>query len=241
VHRDVKPSNILLAHNDFAYLIDFGIARSTSDTALTSANTTIGTWAYMAPERFNTGQSAPSSDIYALACVLYQCLTGELPFPADTLEQVAVSHMVMPPPRPSQERDSIPTAMDHVIATGLAKQPADRYPSTRTFTNGLPNLQADYTVTTDCLRTGDRCMSYFHEPSDFRPLVFSSGNWTLDTQSEGDCPDGSVFNLKATGQYPLPQPPQNPIPTLTGRGQWEQSDPCAVSVGFDETFTRTGD
>jgi serine/threonine protein kinase len=70
VHRDVKPSNILLAHNDFAYLIDFGIARSTSDTALTSANTTIGTWAYMAPERFNTAEIQPSSDVYALACVL---------------------------------------------------------------------------------------------------------------------------------------------------------------------------
>jgi serine/threonine protein kinase len=60
VHRDVKPSNILLTPNDFAYLIDFGIARATGDTALTSANTTIGTWAYMAPERFNTGQSAPA-------------------------------------------------------------------------------------------------------------------------------------------------------------------------------------
>jgi serine/threonine-protein kinase len=83
----------------------------------------------MAPERFNTGESAPSSDIYALACVLYQCLTGELPFPGSTLEQVAVSHMVMPPPRPSQERNTIPTAMDNVIATGLAKQTTDRYPT----------------------------------------------------------------------------------------------------------------
>jgi predicted Ser/Thr protein kinase len=129
VHRDVKPSNILLAHNDFAYLIDFGIARATGDTALTSANTTIGTWAYMAPERFNTGESDPSSDVYALACVLYQCLTGELPFPGSTLEQVAVSHMVMPPPTPSKDRATIPPAMDGVIATALAKQPTDRYPS----------------------------------------------------------------------------------------------------------------
>jgi serine/threonine-protein kinase len=97
---------------------------------LTSANTTIGTWAYMAPERFNTREIQPSSDIYALACVLYQCLTGELPFPGDTLEQVAVSHMVMPPPKPSEDRDTIPTAMDQVIATGLAKAPTDRYQST---------------------------------------------------------------------------------------------------------------
>jgi serine/threonine protein kinase len=123
VHRDVKPSNILLAHNDFAYLIDFGIARASGDTALTSANTTIGTWAYMAPERFNAGEIQPSSDVYALACVLYQCLTGELPFPGDTLEQVAVSHMVMPPPKPSEDRDTVPTALDEVIATGLAKPP----------------------------------------------------------------------------------------------------------------------
>ncbi len=127
VHRDVKPSNILLADNDFAYLIDFGIARAAGDTKLTSEGSTIGTWAYMAPERFNTGESAPSSDIYALACVLYQCLTGELPFPGSTLEQVAVSHMVMPPPRPSEERKTVPTAMDSVIATGLAKQTTDRY------------------------------------------------------------------------------------------------------------------
>ncbi|WP_319450968.1 MULTISPECIES: serine/threonine-protein kinase [unclassified Mycobacterium] len=130
VHRDVKPSNILLAHNDFAYLIDFGIARTSGETALTSANTTIGTWAYMAPERFRTGDTEPSSDVYALACVLYECLTGEPPFPGDTLEQVAVGHMVTPPPRPSEEHATVPSAMDRVIATGLAKQPAERYPTT---------------------------------------------------------------------------------------------------------------
>jgi serine/threonine protein kinase len=130
VHRDVKPSNILVAQNDFAYLIDFGIARAADETGLTSEGSTIGTWAYMAPERFRTGDIEPSSDVYALACVLYQCLTGELPFPGTTLEQVAVGHMVMPPPRPSEERDTVPIEFDEVIATGLAKQTADRYHST---------------------------------------------------------------------------------------------------------------
>lgn len=130
VHRDVKPSNILLAHNDFAYLIDFGIARATGDTTLTSANATIGTWAYMAPERFRSGDTGPSADVYALACVLYECLTGEPPFPGESLEQVAVGHLVTPPPRPSERRDTVPAAMDQVIVTGLAKQPAERYPTT---------------------------------------------------------------------------------------------------------------
>ncbi len=515
VHRDVKPSNILVSHNDFAYLIDFGIARASGDTALTSANTTIGTWAYMAPERFNTGQSDPSSDIYALACVLYQCLTGELPFPGDTLEQVAVSHMVMPPPRPSKDRDTIPTAMDDVIATGLAKEPTARYPSavemataarhavtepmsqirpappappsqsspdlpvgphpdatqpwqssgespaapahfggplpptppagkrrprvligalagvvllivagvvagtmltrdddragttpsntaaappgmadftgiyradfspttlmddelvegatsmtarwgvrsvcrpdgcvatalrlsgegpavsslvfdevdghwvavglgsdkchnapvevwdvftlqprpdgtlageysgsssdgcsgkgtvtfartgsidvntlpdpatlpprvvspaealhghyqlTRNFTNGSPQQDLVYEVTTDCLRTGDRCMSYFHSPSDFRPLIFSGGSWTSDLEFDGKCPaPGGPTHLKFTAQYPLPQPPQDPITLLIGHGRQEQTGTCAASTAVTETFKRTGD
>ena len=116
--------------NNYAYLaIDFGIARAATDTRLTSASSAIGTWAYMAPERFNSAEVHPSSDIYALACVLYQCLTGQQPFPGSTLEQVAVGHMVTPPPRPS-ERAAIQPALDQVIATGLAKQPADRYSTT---------------------------------------------------------------------------------------------------------------
>ncbi len=521
VHRDVKPSNILLGQNDFAYLIDFGIARATGDTALTSANTTVGTWAYMAPERFSTGEIQPSSDIYALACVLYQCLTGEPPYPGDTLEQVAVGHMVAPPPHPSEERDTIPTAMDHVIATGLAKQPTDRYPSAiemataarhaitapvsqsspgvpvwadpahtlrspagggvspigpayagdlvpstpsppsrpppppgeteqgrrrpavligalaavavliaggvfaavqfsrddkpaatppsasptsvapapntgpftgmyradfgpvstlggdadpsgkpevatygirsvcrptgcvaiasrmsgdtafaqtvefdevggiwfavtvasqqcrdnaraeswqvfklqprpdgtltgdytatasnscsskhtvtftrtgdvdvgslsdpanlsprvaspaealhgryhqrRTFTNGEQH-QTDFVVATDCLRTGERCMSFFFEESGLvEPLVFADGNWTLGTDMDSTCPGRGPMRVRKTGKYPLPQPLQNPITLLTGHGNQEQTQPCPVTIEFDETFTRTGD
>ncbi|MGB8504604.1 MAG: serine/threonine-protein kinase [Mycobacterium sp.] len=64
VHRDVKPSNIRVAENDFAYLIDFGIARAAGETGLTSTGAAIGTWAYMAPERFSTGAADPRSDIY---------------------------------------------------------------------------------------------------------------------------------------------------------------------------------
>jgi len=129
VHRDVKPSNILLDENDYAYLIDFGIARRAEETGVTATGATIGTWAYMAPERFNTDEINPSSDIYALACVLYECLTGEQPFPGNTLEQVAIGHLFTPPPSPSETSRTLPTALDQVIATGLAKQPSDRYPT----------------------------------------------------------------------------------------------------------------
>ena len=127
VHRDVKPSNILVAQDDFAYLIDFGIARSAHDAALTDTGVPIGTWAYMAPERFHTGVVDARADIYALACVLFESLTGQLPFPANTLEQLAVAHMLQPPLHPSEVHAGVPAAMDQVIATGMAKEPAERY------------------------------------------------------------------------------------------------------------------
>jgi serine/threonine protein kinase, bacterial len=130
VHRDVKPSNILVAEQDFVYLIDFGIARAAGETGLTSTGATIGTWSYMAPEMFSTGRAEASADIYALTCVLYECLTGQLPFPAVALQQIAVAHMTTPPPQPSTQRPTIPMAVDTVIATGMAKDPAQRYAST---------------------------------------------------------------------------------------------------------------
>jgi hypothetical protein len=495
VHRDVTPSNILLTDNDFAYLIDFGIARATAETALTSANTAIGSWAYMAPERFSSGEIQPSSDIYALTCVLYQCLTGHPPYPGDTLEQVAVGHMVAPPPHPSEEHSTIPTALDDVITTGLAKQPTDRYPTatdmataaqhaittesdavdaagptepaplmagtpdppgsperkprpayvigalaavvllvaagvfavvtftgnkptattpsttaaptpaapapntgpftgiyradfgratrlddvanpgsvpsagtyglrsvcqpagcvataskfngdvsfaptmvfdqvgpswvavaiapsacrnatidtwqvltlrpqpdgsltgefvrltgnqcqekrtvtftrtgdvdvdadfkglpdpdklpprvvspaealhgrysvTRTFTGRVPQSLGDSAVTTYCLRTGDRCITYFSLASGDIPLVFGEGNWTWKDETDGPCANGAMSHLTANAQFPLPQPPQNPIAALTGHGTWVQTGSCSVNVGFDESFTRTGD
>jgi serine/threonine-protein kinase len=500
VHRDVKPSNILLAQNDFAYLIDFGIARATGETGLTSVGSTLGTWSYMAPERFGDGEIGPGCDVYALACVLYECLTGELPFPGTTLEQIAVGHMVMPPPKPSEDRDTVPTALDDVVAIGLAKQPTDRYQSTvemaaaarhaiadptpsgphlpitpdpaqtqrrraitgesttaatqlsgppsppgkrrrgvligalvgvavliacavvgavwlardhepaatptttatappgmapftgiyradfsattlmdgqtvegatpmtarwgvrsacrpdgcvatamrlsgegpavsslvfdevdgrwmavglgsdqchnapaevwdvftleprpdgtlsgefsgttsdgcsgrgtvtfartgsidentlpdpatlpprvvspamalhghyhltRNFSNGSPQQDLLYSVTTDCLRAGDRCMSYFHAPSDFRPLIFSDGKWTSELEFDGKCPPpGGPTHLKYTAQFPMPEPPQNPITLLIGNGRQEQTGNCAASTAVTETFTRTGD
>ncbi|QRY53759.1 serine/threonine protein kinase StpK7 [Mycolicibacterium septicum] len=128
IHRDVKPSNILIADNDFVYLIDFGLARTAGDSGMTTAGSTLGTLAYMAPERFDAGKVDPRSDIYALACVLYECLTGERPYPSDSLEQQIAGHMVSPAPRAS-DKDPRLAAFDEVIAKGMAKKPSKRYQS----------------------------------------------------------------------------------------------------------------
>jgi predicted Ser/Thr protein kinase len=130
VHRDVKPSNILIAEDDFAYLIDFGIARGAGETKLTATGNVVGTWAYMAPERFSTGISDARSDIYALACVLYECLTSSRPFPGDSVEQQIAGHLTTPPPRPSISRPAVSPELDAVVTTGMAKDPAERYGTT---------------------------------------------------------------------------------------------------------------
>ena len=87
IHRDVKPSNILITDREFVYLIDFGLARTAGEKGLTTAGNTLGTLAYMAPERFDGAQIDPRADIYALTCVLYECITGSRPYPAESYEQ----------------------------------------------------------------------------------------------------------------------------------------------------------
>ena len=128
VHRDVKPSNILVGDLDFAYLIDFGIARAADHSKLTGTGNMVGTWPYMAPERFSTGRDDARSDTYSLACVLYECLVGSTPFPGFTVEQQVVGHLTEPPPRPSLT-GYVPSEFDGVIAKGMAKDPDSRYPT----------------------------------------------------------------------------------------------------------------
>ncbi|MGW1741556.1 protein kinase domain-containing protein [Nocardia sp. NPDC001965] len=127
VHRDVKPANILVTPADFAYLADFGIARHESDTGVTQAGVAVGSYTYMAPERFESGPVTLRADIYSLACVLHECLTGATPFPASSVGVLIRSHLTAPPPRASVQRTGLPAGLDDVIAWGMAKDPHERF------------------------------------------------------------------------------------------------------------------
>ena len=127
LHRDIKPHNIIVTQADFAYLVDFGIAAVRGDTRLTTAGTPIGTISYMAPERFTEAEATPAVDVYALACVLYESLTGDSPFSRDSLENMVAAHLASPPPKPSVTNPRVPATFDAVIARGMAKDPDDRY------------------------------------------------------------------------------------------------------------------
>jgi hypothetical protein len=131
IHRDIKPSNILLDADDFAYLIDFGISRMIDDTRMTKSGNMIGTFAYIAPERLDPHVKEDArADIYSLACVLYEALTGQPPFPGDSMAHLLTAHLNTPPPRPSITQPNVPPQIDHVIAIGMAKDPNQRYATT---------------------------------------------------------------------------------------------------------------
>lgn len=129
VHRDIKPENILITSDDFAYLVDFGIASATADEKLTSAGSAVGTWKYAAPERFIDAEVTHSVDVYALACVLHECLTGSPPYRADSAGMLITAHLMDDIPHPSQLRQGVPSAFDRVIERGMAKDPKARYAS----------------------------------------------------------------------------------------------------------------
>jgi serine/threonine-protein kinase len=130
VHRDVKPSNVLLTSDDFAYLTDFGIVCALGGGAtLNATGSTVGTHAYLAPERFLGQPSDHRADVYALACVLFESLTGRPPFGGGGLAALRYAHVHLAPPSASRQRPGVPAALDEVIARGMAKDPFQRFAS----------------------------------------------------------------------------------------------------------------
>ncbi len=132
VHRDVKPSNVLLAARDFVYLADFGIVHvreATNQPRLTATGSSLGTPSYMAPEQLRAEPFDQRLDVYALGCVLFEALVGHAPFVGERMA-VMLSHLNDEPPRPSALAPSVPPELDDVVLGALAKDPAERHAST---------------------------------------------------------------------------------------------------------------
>jgi serine/threonine protein kinase len=131
VHRDVKPANVLLGVGDHAYLSDFGLARHVRSIAggPTLSGQWVGTLDYVAPEQIRGGQVDARADVYALGCVLFFLLTGEVPFPRATDEARLWAHLADTPPKVSAVAPGVPRAFDRVIQRALAKVPGNRYSS----------------------------------------------------------------------------------------------------------------
>ncbi|MCD2189975.1 serine/threonine-protein kinase [Actinomycetospora soli] len=193
VHRDVKPSNVLVTPRDFVYVVDFGIAHAIGHTAagLTGTGSTVGTLDYMAPERFTSRSIDGRADVYSLACLLHQCLTGRPPFEGDSLPALMYAHLDLAPPRPSDGRPWLPAALDDVVATGMAKDPGDRFPTAGALADAARRA-------VEAAPTRERT-----------PAVAVAGRRSAPTLVSG--PDSST-----TAPQPL-DTPESPLPTSPAR------------------------
>jgi serine/threonine protein kinase len=133
VHRDVKPSNILLDAERGALLTDFGLAKRSDYSMLTFPGQMLGTLDYIAPELLRGAKPGPGTDLYAFGCVVFECLAGTPPFGGRSVFEVGMAHLGDRPPDPCYGRDDAPAALSRAVLTALAKRPEERPPSATAY------------------------------------------------------------------------------------------------------------
>ncbi len=143
IHRDIKPHNILITADGIVKVADFGIAQAISQKTITFNGNIVGSVHYISPEQAKGETVSPASDIYSLACMLYEMLTGQLPFDADSPITVVLKHMYDEPVSPSSINPEIPPALEGIILRGMEKQPDERFPTAEAMRNALLDLGDD--------------------------------------------------------------------------------------------------
>ena len=142
IHRDIKPANMMLSSDGLVKLTDFGIARSRNDVTLTAAGTTTGSLPYMSPEQVNAEPTDARSDLYSVGISLYEMVTGQRPFQADSDFAVMVAHLKEVPRPPMELAPALGSELNAVIMKAIEKGPADRYQSADEFRNALMSVPA---------------------------------------------------------------------------------------------------
>ncbi|GAA3725736.1 serine/threonine-protein kinase [Gordonia hankookensis] len=227
VHRDIKPENILLTGDDFVYLVDFGIAHGDADSRLTDSGMTVGSVAYMAPELFDSDDVSPATDIYALACVLFECLTGRVPHPATTISAAIKAAVLDKPPSPSMVNPTVPMAFDAVVAHGLRNRPDHRYSTARALADDARRALSDDSGSTANAvggRQGDaRTTAILGSPAVDPP---TSPQYVSEAQGVGGPPSQYAGQGPPT-QYP---PPYGYGPSRDERGSRRSVVPVLVGI-----------
>jgi beta-lactam-binding protein with PASTA domain/predicted Ser/Thr protein kinase len=155
VHRDIKPHNILIAKDGRVKVTDFGIARATTTDTVTNTGSIMGSAHYFSPEQANGQPTGEKSDIYSMGVVLYEMVTGTLPFQGDSPITVALKHIRERPAPPSHLNGEVPVELDAIIMRALEKEPADRFPSAAAMREALEQFAADHAAGRTHIPSGD--------------------------------------------------------------------------------------
>ena len=143
IHRDIKPQNILMDESENVKITDFGIAMALEDTSFTRTNSVLGTVHYLSPEQARGGTATKKSDIYSLGIVLYELLTGELPFSGESAVAIALKHLQSETPSVKSIVPSIPQSLENVVLKATAKDPNHRYSSVEEMREDLETVLSD--------------------------------------------------------------------------------------------------
>lgn len=173
IHRDLKPQNILMTDKGVAKVTDFGIAKALSDTSLTQTNTMFGSVHYLSPEQARGANATMQSDIYAIGVILYELLTGEIPFDGDSAVAIALKHFQEKIPSIIAKNKNVPQALENVVIRAMAKKPEDRY-------ENVAAMMADLATSTSLDRANEPKL-VFKDDKDATKLMAKSLIDTTDT------------------------------------------------------------
>ena len=230
VHRDVKPANLLLNDRGEVRVADFGIASAAGLDSMTLTGTVLGTAGYLSPEQALGERATPASDLYSLAVVAYELLSGERPFASDSPTAEAAAHVNAPVPSIAERRASLPPALDHVFRRALAKDPARRHGSAREHVAALREALERPAGTTAVLPAGS---SRRRAPAYALPLALilavgaigalaaalvtrGSSTPTVVTRTVAGPGGTTTVRQTVTQQATAPAPPPPPPPAAGG-------------------------
>ena len=154
VHRDIKPGNVIVRPDGTVKVTDFGIAQALGQASLTDTGTVMGTAAYISPEQARGAATSPASDLYSLGILLFQMLTGAVPFEGDTPVAIAMRHLDEPVPLPSSRVADLPANLDEVVSRATAKSPVDRYRDADAMAMALRHRESGADAATRALPVG---------------------------------------------------------------------------------------
>jgi serine/threonine protein kinase len=241
VHRDVKPGNILIEDRGgtrHAYLTDFGLTKhAATESGMTKTGMFVGTLDYIAPEQLQGQAVDARTDVYSLTCVLYQAVTGQVPYPRDSEPSKMWAHMGEDPPKVRRVRADIPDAFEEVIERGMAKKPEDRYPSAgdlgraaRAAAAGGQATQVERSVA-----TGDAAPNHAMPPPVVSMPAPPTGVASSPAPTAG--PSAPAAPPPPPGYAPPPPPPGPPTPPPQWQPTAAGSTPGAGGPGGGKNRT----